>query len=56
MRTPVIPDRHTAKGGIHGEFSNRTNDRPIKVRDLIVSGIVLGILFLMMCIGAAHGF
>lgn len=54
--TPLIPNRHTAKGGIHGEWSNRYQDRPIRARDLVGAGIVLGTLFLMMSIGAAYGF
>lgn len=56
MKNPVIPNRHTAKGGIHGEWSNRYQDRRIRTRDLIGAGIVLGVLFLMMSIGAAYGF
>lgn len=56
MNHPVIPNRHTAKGGIHGEWSNRYQDRRIRTRDLIGAGIVLGVLFLMMSIGAAYGF
>lgn len=56
MHTPIVPDRHTADGGIHGEWSNKTYDRPMKLRDLIGGAIVLGTLFLGMCVGAAYGF
>lgn len=51
-----IPHRHTAKGGIHGELSNRLHDRPLRVRDLVGSSIVLACLYLMLCIGAAYGY
>lgn len=56
MRTPIISNRHTAKSGIHGEWSNRTHDRPINFRDLVGGAIVLGVMYLGMCIGAASGF
>lgn len=56
MRTSIISNRHTAKSGIHGEWSNRTHDRPIKTRDLLGGAVVLGLLYLAMCVGAASGF
>ena len=56
MRANFIPNRHTAKGGIHGEWSNRFYDRPISLLDLVCSAIVLGCAFLAICVGAAYGF
>ncbi len=56
MRRPLTPNRHTAKGGIHGEYSNRHRDRPLGLRDLVGSAVVLSCLYLMLCIGAAYGY
>lgn len=55
MDKSVISNRHTAGTGIHGEWSNKTTDRPIKKSDLFLGAVTLGGLYLMMCIGAASG-
>lgn len=50
------PNRHTVGAGIQGEWSNKTDDRPVKKSDLFLGGIVLGALYLAMSIGAAAEF
>lgn len=56
MNKNITSNRHTACSGIHGEWSNKTTDRPIRALDLVVSGIVLGGLLLAASMGAAVGF
>ena len=56
MKANHIPTRHAACSGIHGELSNRMKDRPLRLMDAIWSAVVLGGLYLVLCIGAAHGF
>ncbi len=56
MHNKATPNRHTAGAGIQGEWSNRPPEPPVKRRDLIVASIVMGSLFLAMCIGAANGY
>jgi hypothetical protein len=56
MDSNTASNRHTACAGIHGEWSNKTADRPIRKSDLFCSALVLGGMYLVMCIGAANGF